>query len=246
MSIGDNPTTGGVVSGTARTGSVISVTDIADLDGLGTVSHQWERSTDDGANWTSISGATGKTYTLQATDADADLNGNLDDASQIRYTASYTDGQGKGYTGNNKFVSYLKDANGTVVEVTANQAPDGSGGKFTMSGGTHVGATLEIGGTGITDADGTTGSTMLYHWEKSINGGSSWNDLSGTAGTASATNTSYTIAASEVGNKTTQFRAVATFTDDLGKNEIVNHAGTANVAKPILYLAGLVLPLLQE
>ena len=46
-------------------------------------------------------------------------------------TQLYTDGQGKSYTGNDKFISYLKDANGTVVEVTANQAPAGT---FAMTG----------------------------------------------------------------------------------------------------------------
>ena len=34
------------------------------------------------------------------------------------------------------FISVLKDANGTPVEVTANQAPAGT---FTVSGGNHLG-----------------------------------------------------------------------------------------------------------
>ncbi len=234
LAIGDNPTTGGVMSGTARTGTTLSVTDIADLDGMGSVTHQWQRSKDDGANWSDISGANSKTYTLVAADADFDGNGNLSDASQIRYTASYTDGQGKAYTGNDKFISYLKDANGTVVEVTANQAPAGT---FAMTGGNHVGATLTANGSGITDADGIPSGGIKYHWEISTDSSNStWTNISGTAGTASTTNTTYTIAASDVSNKTTKIRAVAEFTDNQGAAEVVNGSGTAVIAKPILYL----------
>lgn len=232
LSIGDNPTTGGVVSGTARTGTTVSVTDIADLDGIpGAVTHQWQRSTDDGANWSNITGATSKSYTLQAADADLDGNGNLSDASQIRYTASYTDGQGKAYTGNDKFISYLTDANGTVVEVTANQAP---GGTFAVSGGNHVGATLTANGSGITDADGIPTGGIKYHWEISTDNGSNWADISGQ--TASSSNTTYTIKAADVANKLTKIRAVAEFTDDQGADEVVNHSGTAKIAKPHIYL----------
>ena len=59
---------------------------------------------------------------------------------------------------------------------------------------------------------------QCYTIGKTINGGK-FDDLSGTTGTPSATNTSYTISTSDVGNKTTQFRAVATFTDDKGAPE---------------------------
>ncbi len=233
MSIGDNPTTGGVVSGSARTGTTVTVTDIADLDGLGTVTHQWQRSKDDGSTWSDISGATSKSYTLTAADADFNGDTNLSDASQIRYTASYTDGQGTAYTGNNKFISYLTDSNGTVVEVTANQSP---GGTFAMTGGNHVGATLTADGSGITDADGIPSGGIKYHWEVSTDNGSNWTDISGTAGTAATSNTTYTVQASDVSNKTTKIRSVAEFTDNQGAAEVVNGAGTAVLAKPILYL----------
>ena len=44
LSIGDNPTTGGVVSGTVRTGSKLTATTIADLDDVNSsgVTKQWE------------------------------------------------------------------------------------------------------------------------------------------------------------------------------------------------------------
>ena len=232
LAIGDNPTTGGVMSGTARTGTTVSVTDIADLDGInGSVTHQWQRSTDDGANWSNISGANSKSYTLTATDADFDGDTNLSDASLIRYTATYTDKQGKAYTGSDMFISVLKDANGTPVEVTANQAP---GGTFTVSGGNHVGATLTANGSGITDADGIPSGGIKYHWEISTDNGSNWADISGQ--TASASNTTYTIKAADVANKLTKIRAVAEFTDNQGAAEVVNHSGTAKVAKPHIYL----------
>ncbi len=51
---------------------------LADADGLGTFSYQWQR---DGAN---IGGATNATYTL----------GDADVGAAIRVVVSYTDGQG--------------------------------------------------------------------------------------------------------------------------------------------------------
>ena len=73
LTIGDNPTYGGVSSGGSRSGNTVTVTDIADLDGISSVAYKWWRSVDDGSNWTQISGETGKSYTLTNTDADFDV-----------------------------------------------------------------------------------------------------------------------------------------------------------------------------
>ena len=56
---------------------------IADADGLGSFSYQWQRSSDGGASWSNV-GADAATYTL----GDADV-GNV-----IRVTVSYIDGHG--------------------------------------------------------------------------------------------------------------------------------------------------------
>lgn len=57
---------------------------LADSDGLGSLSFQWQRSTD-GNNWSNISLATAKSYVL----VDADV------AKFVRVVTSYTDGAGK-------------------------------------------------------------------------------------------------------------------------------------------------------
>jgi alpha-tubulin suppressor-like RCC1 family protein len=76
----NDPLTGSVdIDGIAVQGETLTASDsLADIDGLGTVSYQWNRA---GAP---ISGATANTYTL----VQADIG------STISVTASYTDGQG--------------------------------------------------------------------------------------------------------------------------------------------------------
>ena len=209
----------------------MTVTDIGDLDGMGTVTHQWQRS-EDKSTWTNINdttnGSNTTSYVLQAADAGGTAG------FYVRYTGSYTDGQGNAYTGNDKFVTHaVKASDGTETKVTQNATP---GGTFAMSGGNHVGATLTADGSGITDGDGLTTSSIKYHWEISTNNGTSYTNISGSAGTASTSNKTYTIAAGDVTNKLTLIRAVAEYTDNMGANEAVNSAATAKVAKPIVYL----------
>ena len=67
------------ISGTAQENQVLTASNtLADADGLGTISYQWQR---DGVN---VAGATGTTYTL----------GNADVGHTIDVVASYTDGHG--------------------------------------------------------------------------------------------------------------------------------------------------------
>ena len=76
----DHPPTGTVtISGTAAQDQVLTASNtLADVDGLGTISYQWQR---DGSN---VTGATGATYTL----------GTADVGHTIDVVASYTDGGG--------------------------------------------------------------------------------------------------------------------------------------------------------
>ena len=57
---------------------------IADVDGLGAFSWQWQRSTDNGATWSNIGGQTGASYTI----------GLADIGFRVRVTGSYQDGLG--------------------------------------------------------------------------------------------------------------------------------------------------------
>ena len=77
--VNDPPTGTVTISGTASKDQVLTASNtLADADGLGTISYQWQR---DGVN---VAGATGATYTL----------GNADVGHTIDVVASYTDGHG--------------------------------------------------------------------------------------------------------------------------------------------------------
>ena len=76
----NDPATGSVsLAGTARQGEMLTASNsLADADGLGTISYQWQ------ADSINISGATGSTYTLTQADV----------GRAITVQASYTDGYG--------------------------------------------------------------------------------------------------------------------------------------------------------
>ena len=59
--VNDAPTGAVSVSGTASEDQTLTAnaSSVADADGLGAMSYQWARSTDGGASWSNISGATG-------------------------------------------------------------------------------------------------------------------------------------------------------------------------------------------
>jgi hypothetical protein len=77
----NNPPTGSVtISGTLTEGQTLTASNtLADADGLGTISYQWQRGGVD------VAGAVGNSYTL----------GGADVGSKISVVASYTDGGGK-------------------------------------------------------------------------------------------------------------------------------------------------------
>ena len=77
--VNDPPTGSVTISGTAQETLVLTASNtLADTDGLGVISYQWQR---DGFNFLT---STGKTYTL----------GNPDFGHTIDVVAKYTDGQG--------------------------------------------------------------------------------------------------------------------------------------------------------
>lgn len=67
--------------------TLVASNTLADVDGIiGSVSYQWQRSTDGGANWTNLSGAMAPTFTPSV------ATGTL--RTPLRVVASYTDGDG--------------------------------------------------------------------------------------------------------------------------------------------------------
>lgn len=98
--VGNRTPTGSVtISGTATQGQTLTASNnLADLDGLGTISYQWQ------AGGTAIAGATASTYVLTQAEV----------GKTITVTASYTDGQGTAE-------SLTSTATGAVANV--NDAP---------------------------------------------------------------------------------------------------------------------------
>jgi len=134
----DEPTGLPVITGTFSQDRELSVdtSGIADADGLGDFSYQWNR---DGA---AIEGATAETYTL----SEADVGTN------ISVTVSYTDGYG---------AAERVDSAETSDIAKANDAPSGS---LVISGTAVEGETFTLDTTSIADVDGV--GTFSYVWMK--------------------------------------------------------------------------------
>ena len=135
----DAPTGAPVIAGTFSQDRELSVdvSSIADADGLGDFSYQWNR---DGV---AIEGATAETYTL----SEADVGTN------ISVTVSYTDG----YGATESVVSVE-----TADIAKANDAPTGS---LIISGTAAEGETLTLDTSSIADVDGVVGA-FSYVWMK--------------------------------------------------------------------------------
>ena len=124
--VNDPPTGSVTISGTAQETLVLTASNtLADTDGLGVISYQWQR---DGVN---VVGATGNTYTL----------GNADVGHTIDVVAKYTDGHGTAE-------SVTSAATSSVSNV--NDPPTGS---VTIGGTASKGQVLTASNT-LSDADG--------------------------------------------------------------------------------------------
>lgn len=137
----------------------------ADAAGAGTLTYQWQFSTD-GINWTSISGATGPTYTTGA--VTASMNGN-------RYRAIITNALGSTTTSAARLTVTPSVIAPQITVPPANQtvtAPATA--TFTVT---------------------TTGTSPTYRWQLSTDGGTTYNDVAG-ATTATLTVTGTTTAQS--------------------------------------------------
>jgi hypothetical protein len=166
---------------------------VADADGLTgvTINYQWQQSSN-GTTWTAISGATNQTFTLTQAQV----------GSQVRAVASYTDALGSNETIN----STPTTAVGNVNDL----------GAIAIGGITSQGNTLTA---TVTDADGLTGATINYQWQKSSNG-TTWANITG------ATNQTLTLDSTLVGQLV---RANAIYTDVLGGNENILSTPTSAI-----------------
>ncbi|BAV47445.1 Cadherin [Mesorhizobium loti] len=142
----NHPPTGTVsVAGTATEDQVLTASNtLADADGLGTISYQWQRNT--GAGFVNIGGATNTTYTL----------GDNDVGATVRVVASYTDGHGTAE-------SVASAATASIANV--NDAPTGS---VSVAGTATEDQVLTASNT-LADADGL--GTISYQWQRNTGAG---------------------------------------------------------------------------
>ena len=83
--VNDAPTGSVTIGGTPTHGQTLTAANtLADVDGLGTMSYQWQASANGSTDWRSIESATSKTLVLSAKHI----------GNYLRVVASYTDGQG--------------------------------------------------------------------------------------------------------------------------------------------------------
>ncbi|WP_287627159.1 MULTISPECIES: Ig-like domain-containing protein [unclassified Microcystis] len=151
--VNDAPTGSVTLTGTATEKQTLTATNtLADADGLGTLSYQWQQSTN-GVTWSNISGATNTTLILSGSQV----------GKKVRVRVSYTDGYGTLETA-------YSSATNTVTNV--NDAPTGS---VTLTGTATEDQTLTA-TNNLADADGL--GTLSYQWQQSFNG-TTWTNISG-------------------------------------------------------------------
>ncbi len=156
--INDLPTGSITINGIVTEDQTLTATDtLADADGLGEFSYQWQESTN-GTTWTNINNATNSSLIL----------GDAQVGKYIQLRISYTDGYGT-----------LENVNSTPTAkvVNVNDSPTGS---ITINGIATQNQTLTLTNT-LADADGL--GTLNYQWQQSTNG-TKWDDISGATNTS--------------------------------------------------------------
>ena len=143
------------LSGTAARGHLLTAT-AGTWSGIGnSLAYQWQRSTDGGATWLDIDGATSDSYTLAIGDEGALI--------RAQVTASNPDGTAVAVTPATPAVAASPPANTVQPSVT---------------GIARRGNTL----SSTTGAWSGTGNTLTLQWQRSADGGSTWSNIAGATG----------------------------------------------------------------
>ncbi len=141
------------ITGTLRAGSTLTATAGAWSPAATSYSYQWQRSTDGGNTWASISGMTGTTYVLESSDV----------AAKVRIQVSATNANGQAYA----WTVAGPIAAGTPVDTVSP----------TVSGTPRQGIKL----TASTGTWNPAGTAYSYIWERSSGTGSglTWTPIAG-------------------------------------------------------------------
>jgi Ca2+-binding RTX toxin-like protein/methionine-rich copper-binding protein CopC len=202
INVNDTPTGNVSIYGTLKQGIILAATNtVADSDGLGSITYQWQSSSDN-LNWTTL--GTGNTYTLQEAQV----------GKQIKVNALYTDGHGT-----NESVSSAPSS--AVVNV--NDTPTGN---VVITGALKQGETLKATNS-IQDPDGL--GEITYQWQSSFDGVNWTNTLISAGDTFTLTerevNRQISVIASYTDGHGTAEKLPSLATDKLSANFIL---GTSN------------------
>ncbi|MEX5601200.1 hypothetical protein SM763_23995, partial [Pseudophaeobacter sp. C1-32P7] len=165
--VNDAPSGSVAISGTATMDETLTASNtLADEDGLGTISYQWQR---DGVD---ISVATGNSYTLTQDDVGA----------AITVIASYTDGEGTIETRSSSATEAIRYGNFDIGGSENDDVIRGRYGDDLLKGG--AGEDSVIGGWGQDTIKGNSGSDILRGWRGSdlLDGGRDGDTLYGGKG----------------------------------------------------------------
>ena len=169
--VNDVPTGIVTLTGDAKEESTLALdlSGIADADGLGTFSYQWQQALSPTAIFSDIPGADHSTYTLKDDDV----------GRVVRVLVSFTDGQATDE-------SVFSPASSSIVNV--NDAPTGG---VTIDGATTEDSTLTANISTLADADGL--GVISYQWQRAASIGGLFEDI------VAAPTVQYTLGDADVG-----------------------------------------------
>ncbi len=216
----NTPATGlPAITGTARAGLVLSATNgnLADVDGIATVTFQWQSAPSVAGNpgtFTNIAGATGVNFTPTTAQV----------GRFMRVNATVTDVFGGVTTRSSNAVGPVAAAPAPIPPV-GNRAAQGTPviidavTGVALAGRPRVNEQLGADTSPITDQDGLVGTVFRYQWQQSANGVNFTN-------IAGATGRGFVPTDTQVG---LVLRVVVSFTDNRGFNETRTSAATLDV-----------------
>lgn len=195
--------------------------------GGGTLSYQWQRSTNSGGSWSNVSTGSGGTTNSYTTAATSVSGGNANNADQWRCVVTETGGTNPG------------SANSNAATLTVNAAPAGPTINTQPSNQTVTSpatATFTVVAT-------TSGGALSYQWQRSTNGGGAWSNVTtGTGGTTSSYTTPATSVSGGSANNADQYRCAVTdsngTTNSSGATLTVNAAPAGLTSSPLCTNSG--------
>lgn len=155
----------------------------------GSLTYQWQRSTDAGTTWSNVSTGTGGTTNSYTTPATSVSGGNANNGDEYRCRVSDTNG-----TTDSSAATLTVNASGPTI----NTQPSNQTVTATSPGTFTVSATASAG-------------SLIYQWQRSTDSGSTWADVTaGTGGTTASYNTGATSVTGGTANNGDEYHCVVT------------------------------------